>query len=56
MDITHVDKKRANNISIQYNNMVIADNLNTGDTVTLSEFECNNTIYVYNEKNEELEE
>ena len=55
MDITHVDEKRANNIFIQYNNTVIADNLTSGEIVTLYGFKCNNTIYVYDEENGELE-
>jgi len=56
INVSYVDKKRANNISIHYNNTVIADNLKTGDTVMLSEFSCNNTVYTYDEKRDGLKE
>ena len=56
INVSYVDKKRANNISIHYNNTVIADNLKTGDTVTLSEFSCNNTVYAYDKKRDGLKE
>lgn len=55
MNVTSVEKG-VNNISIHYNNTVIADNLIAGDTVMLSEYSCNNTIYVYHEEQDGLKE